>query len=96
MKENIKKRALKSSDKPCQIVSKETAKCNKLVGVTLPKQSSMYRLARRTRNAHFNYPLNPQNTTELIIPENYTKTHDNKQFLFNSDGSLNLKILYKK
>lgn len=90
----LKERAVNSHDSIRSIVADATVAAeNDVILSAMPTVPSMSRVAYRARNEVVSYPENPSSLEEIILPEEFSITEKNENFLFYDSGSENNRII---
>lgn len=89
----IKEQALRTNDKPQNIVCDATVSCSKSASGILPNFCCIKKTIRRTRRKINGVPIAPTSLRELKIPDDYKRTVAGKNFLLYDSGPTNDRIL---
>ncbi|XP_057323660.1 uncharacterized protein LOC130666560, partial [Microplitis mediator] len=87
-KEKIKKKAIKSNDKPVDVVASSLRGVLSPVAANLPKILPLTRAVRRARNNNPNGEkiVNPSTRAELVCKDEWKYTHNGDLFLIHDSG----------
>ena len=90
---NLKHAAIFCRNTPQQLVVSTSTSISFVVAPHLPSSNSLKKMIRRVRQQ--SDPTNPQNLTDLIIPNEFKITHNNVNFLlFDSGSSVNRILIF--
>ena len=91
--QDMKSRGRDTQDTPQQIISQAVEGMNESVAASLPTVSHLRRNLRQCRQRSQNSLPVPQNTEDLVIPEEYKCTKNDENFLLYDSGPIKERIL---
>ena len=93
IRQSIKRRSVDTEETPQQVITQELSVVSDSAAVKLPAIRNIRRCIRRYRQDTGNALVNPQTRADLVLPEEYTRTLANEQFLLFDSGPVEDRIL---